>query len=109
MNNILEEIQSINSLEFQLLNKDLTKLNFDEENKNLLIVHVQLQPILQYEPLDWILTLYLDIEDILSYPIKIITEPIRMNVLHKINPSKWLNNRRIYDNLLNVFNDILNE
>lgn len=109
MNNILEEIHYINSMEFKLLEKDLTKLEFDENNSKLLIVRLIIQPNLMDKPIDWVLVLYLDTEDIFSYPHKIIMEPmIRVDVLKKINPIKWIGNRRIYDNLLNLFEEILN-
>lgn len=109
MNDILEEIQSINSMEFKILEEDLTKLEFDEENSKFLIVHLVFQPTLTNDkPLNWSLVLYLDTNDILSYPHKIMTEPLRVDILQKIDPIKWIGDRRLYDNLLNLFESYFN-
>lgn len=108
LNNVFQEIKNLNSFEFELIVKNDGKnfqFEFDEEDVNLIIVRIRLKNVSEFEFLTIIL--YLDVNDIFAYPNRILTEPLLPEFLQKINPSKWSLEKRLYDNLLILFDDFI--
>lgn len=105
---MLLKIKDLNSFEFELVDvdeEDLSHFEIDETDPNIIIVRLRLKLPFENKFSNFVIILYLDVNDILAYPNRILLEPLLPEILQKIDPSKWVVGRRLYDNLLTLFAD----